>query len=63
MVYILIFEKGYVNSEVVFDLQGQIKNDFSMFFKDEVEIDFVILVFVGMFMFMFIVVFDIIGLN
>lgn len=34
-----------------------------MFFKDKVEIDFIVLVFVGMFMFMFIVVFDIIGLN
>ncbi|MCR9102846.1 MAG: DUF4836 family protein [bacterium] len=59
----LTFEKGYVNSEVALDLQGQIKNDLSMLFKDEVETDFTTLAPAGTPIFMLTAAFDITGLN
>jgi len=59
----LTFEKGYVSSEVALDLQGQIKNDLSMLFKDEVETDFATLAPAGTPMFMLTAAFDITGLN
>ncbi len=59
----LLFEKGYISSEVALSLQGQIKNDLSMLFKDEVQTDFTALAPAGTPLFMLTAAFDITGLN
>lgn len=59
----LTFEQGYISSEIALDLQGQIKNDLSMLFKDEVQTDFTALAPAGTPLFMLTAAFDITGLN
>lgn len=59
----LTFENGYVSSEIALDLQGQLRNDLGMLFKDEVETDFTALAPAGTPAFILTAAFDITGLN
>ncbi|MEQ8706423.1 MAG: DUF4836 family protein [Phaeodactylibacter sp.] len=63
LAHTLTFEKGYVSSSVALDLQGQIRNDLSMLFKDKVQTDFAALAPAGAPVFLLTAAFDITGLN
>lgn len=63
IVHTMNFEDGYISSNVALDLQGQINNDLSMLFKDEVQTDFAELAPAGAPIFMLTAAFDITGLN